>query len=83
MHVSKEFFRKYRDIDKDTREELSTEIIKDIITELKNNIKDNNIDFTLYKILYDEEGNEIINGKKVKDGIPWKESPKTYSETGL
>jgi len=39
--VSKEFFNKYKGIDKDEADSLSEQIIGDIIDELKNDIRNN------------------------------------------
>ena len=51
IHVSKEFFNKYKGIDKDEADVLSEQIIGDIIDELKNDIHNNTAKINLYKFI--------------------------------
>jgi len=76
MHVSQEFFHKYRDLDEDEKAELSTEILKDIIDELKKDIRENNnlTNIALYTLVGDEGTNRA--------DIGWKQ-PATFDPTPL
>lgn len=74
IHVSKEFFNKYKDIDKDEADALSEQIIGDIIDELKNDIRNNTAKINLYKFI---NKTTIQNAGKVMG------NPNTFNPTPL
>ena len=79
LHYSREFFRKYKYLLKGIfkikdREELSEQLIVDILNEMKAAIRRGDTDFKLYKFTDDR--------KQSKADINWP-SPKTYSNTSL
>lgn len=81
LHYSKEFFSKYKrllngELDPEDKEELSAELIEDIIKQMKLNIKNGTADFKLYS--FDKEGN--TSGKEANK--IWG-SPDSYSNTDL
>lgn len=81
IHYSKEFFDKYKrllngELDPEDKEELSAELIEDIIKQMKLNIKNGTADFKLYS--FDKEGN--TSGKEANK--IWG-SPDSYSNTDL
>lgn len=81
IHFSREFFSKYKDLlkgnlDSEDKEELSAELIQDIIIQMKENIKKGTADFKLYS--FDKEGKTSTKeANKVWD------SPNTYKNTEL
>lgn len=81
IHYSREFFDKYKrllngELDPEDKEELSAELIEDIIKQMKLNIKNGTADFKLYS--FDKEGN--TSGKEANK--IWG-SPDSYSNTDL
>lgn len=81
LHYSKEFFRKYKrllngELDSEDKEELSKELIEDIINQMKLNIKNGTQDFKVYS--FDEEGK--TTNKEANKIWP---SPAGYSNTDL
>lgn len=81
LHYSKEFFSKYKrllngELDPEDKEELSAELIEDIIKQMKLNIKNGTADFKLYS--FNKEGN--TSGKEANK--IWG-SPDSYSNTDL
>ena len=81
IHYSREFFDKYKrllngELDPEDKEELSAELIEDIIKQMKLNIKNGTADFKLYS--FDKEGN--TSGKE--ENKIWG-SPDSYSNTDL
>lgn len=48
IHHSREFFKKYNDLDGDEREELSDQMLSDLIALMKKNIADGHPDFKVY-----------------------------------
>jgi len=76
LHYSKEFFNKYKhilnnDSTEEEREELSAELLEDLLREMKEAIRNNKQDFKIYNYETKKESNTI-----------WS-SPATYSNTAL
>lgn len=81
IHYSREFFSKYKkllqgQLNNEDKEELSGQLLEDLIMQMKANIKAGKADFKLYS--FDEEGK---TSKKQADKV-WGE-PDTYSNTDL
>ena len=81
IHYSREFFDKYKrllngELDPEDKEELSAELIEDIIKQMKLNIKNGTADFKLYS--FDKEGK--TSGKEANK--IWG-SPDSYPNTDL
>lgn len=81
IHYSREFFSKYKkllqgQLSDEDKEELSAQLLEDLITQMKDNIKNGKADFKLYS--FDEEGK---TSNKQADKV-WSE-PDTYSNTDL
>ena len=81
IHYSREFFRKYRELlqgqlNGEDKEELSAQLLEDLIAQMKDNIKNGTADFKLYS--FDDEGK---TSKKQADKV-WGE-PDTYPNTDL
>lgn len=81
IHFSREFFTKYKVLwdgtpDPEDREELSPELLKDLIAEMKRNIQNGTYDFKIYT--FDKEGNTSTHEA---DAL-W-EAPDTYTDTDL
>jgi len=74
IHVSKEFFNKYKDITRNEADALSDKIIGDIMAELKNDIRNNKSAINLYKFIFD--GSKALAGKAMG-------APNTFSPTPL
>lgn len=81
IHFSREFFTKYKVLwdgtpDPEDREELSAELLRDLIAEMKHNIQKGTADFKTYT--FDKEGNTSTHEA---DAL-W-EAPDTYTDTDL
>jgi len=78
MHVSSEFFHKYKDMDTEHKEALSKQILEDIITELKRDIRENDnlTDVILYKLVDEDNGTN-------KADIHWPANHPNFRPTGL
>lgn len=81
IHYSREFFRKYRELlqgqlNGEDKEELSAQLLEDLIAQMKDNIKNGTADFKLYS--FDDEGK---TSNKQADKV-WGE-PDTYPNTDL
>ena len=81
IHYSREFFSKYKkllqgQLSDEDKEELSAQLLEDLINQMKLNIKNGTADFKLYK--FDEEGR--TSGKQADK--QWG-SPDTYQNTDL
>lgn len=81
IHFSREFFSKYKrlingELDPEDKEELSAELLEDIINQMKLNIKEGTADFKLYS--FDKEGKT----SNMEANRIWG-TPDTYPNTGL
>lgn len=83
LHFSNEFFGKYRqllkgDLDSEEKEELSKELLEDIINEIKRKIRSGELDKSIKTYKFDKEGKTTNK----KGDIHWK-APASYHNTGL
>ncbi len=83
LHFSNEFFSKYKQLlkgklDSEEKEELSKELLNDIIEEIKRKIRSGELDDSIKVYKFDKEGKTTTK----KGDIHWKE-PAHYSNTGL
>lgn len=81
IHFSREFFTKYKVLwdgtpDPEDREELSAELLRDLIAEMKHNIQKGTPDFKTYT--FDKEGNTSTHEADALWG-----APDTYTDTSL